>query len=160
MVLVTLIAAQDPAGATSSEKNRSVELAESRPAGEPIMAIVSLHNQRITVYDATGWILRAPVSSGQKGRETPAGVFKVLQKNAEHWSNFYDDGRYASHAAHHLVGHCTPRRPPARISGIPWLRPAAVRLRRCLFDATRMGMRVIVAPGDVQPLISPIQHCS
>jgi hypothetical protein len=43
----------------------SVEL---RAAGEPIMAVVSLGNQRIAVYDATGEILRAPVSSGQKGR--------------------------------------------------------------------------------------------
>ena len=35
--------------------------------------------------------LRAPVSSGQKGRETPAGIFSVLSKNAEHYSNLYDD---------------------------------------------------------------------
>ena len=49
------------------------------------MAIVSLRNQQITVYDANGWILRAPVSSGQKGRETPAGVFSVIQKEAEHY---------------------------------------------------------------------------
>ena len=38
------------------------------------MAIVSLRSQRITIYDADGWILRAPVSSGQAGRETPAGI--------------------------------------------------------------------------------------
>src|ERR1700716_4769315 len=61
------------------------------PVGEPIMAIVSLHNQRITVYDANGWILRAPVSSGQKERETPAGIFSVIQKEAEHYSNLYED---------------------------------------------------------------------
>jgi hypothetical protein len=47
------------------------------------MAVVSLRNQRITVYDANGWILRAPVSSGQKGHETPAGVFSIIQKEAE-----------------------------------------------------------------------------
>jgi len=29
------------------------------------MAIVSLRDQQITIYDANGWILRAPVSSGQ-----------------------------------------------------------------------------------------------
>ena len=55
------------------------------------MAIVSLRNQRITVYDANGRILQAPVSSGQRGRETPAGIFSVIQKNAEHYSNLYDD---------------------------------------------------------------------
>jgi hypothetical protein len=55
------------------------------------MAIVSLHSRRITVYDASGWILRAPASSGQKGREMSAGIFSVIQKEAEHYSNLYDD---------------------------------------------------------------------
>src|SRR5712672_3096249 len=89
--LAALIAATDHAGATDRRSERSVESIESRTAGDPIMAIVSLHNQRITVYDANGWILRAPVSSGQKGRETPAGIFSVIQKEAEHYSNLYDD---------------------------------------------------------------------
>src|SRR5258708_7852078 len=84
--LAALIAAGDHAGATDRRSERSLESIESRTASEPIMAIVSLHNQRITVYDANGWILRAPVSSGQKGRETPAGIFGVIQKEAEHYS--------------------------------------------------------------------------
>src|SRR5262249_21414403 len=70
---------------------RKEQLVESRPVDEPIMAIVSLRDQQITVYDAKGRIMRAPVSSGQKGRETPAGIFTVLQKEAEHYSNIYDD---------------------------------------------------------------------
>jgi L,D-transpeptidase catalytic domain len=68
-----------------------VETVAARPAGEPIMAIVSLSNQRVTIYDADGWILRAPVSSGQTGYETPAGVYSVIQKEEEHYSNLYDD---------------------------------------------------------------------
>ena len=35
--------------------------------------------------------MQAPVASGLKGRETPAGIFSVLQKEAEHYSNMYDD---------------------------------------------------------------------
>src|SRR5271169_357860 len=73
--LVALIATGDHAGAGSRGSKGSVDSVQSRTAGEPIMAIVSLHNQRITVYDAEGWVLRAQVSSGQKGRETPAGIF-------------------------------------------------------------------------------------
>ena len=65
--LAALIAAGDHAAARSGRSERSVESIQSRTAGEPIMAIVSLRDQRITVYDAKGWILRAPVSSGQKG---------------------------------------------------------------------------------------------
>jgi lipoprotein-anchoring transpeptidase ErfK/SrfK len=92
--LAAVITAGDHAGATSSRNERAVASVESRIVGEPvepIMAIVSLANQRITVYDANGWIQRAPVSSGQKGRETPAGIFSVIQKEAEHYSNLYDD---------------------------------------------------------------------
>ncbi len=54
--LAVLIAAGDDAGARSDK--RSIESIESRRAGEPLMAIVSLRDQRITVYDAKGWILR------------------------------------------------------------------------------------------------------
>jgi hypothetical protein len=43
-----LIAVNDPAGAA---KVRSEQFIESRPADEPIMAIISLHDQQITVYD-------------------------------------------------------------------------------------------------------------
>jgi lipoprotein-anchoring transpeptidase ErfK/SrfK len=89
--LAALIVAGDLVGATDGRSERSVESVESRSAGDPIMAIVSLRNQRITVYDAKGWILRAPVSSGSKGRETPAGIFSVIQKAEDHYSNLYDD---------------------------------------------------------------------
>jgi lipoprotein-anchoring transpeptidase ErfK/SrfK len=86
--LAALMAANDVTDAAGIRKEQSVE---SRPVGEPILAIVSLRDQQITVYDAKGWIMQAPVSSGQKGRETPAGIFSVLQKEAEHYSNLYDD---------------------------------------------------------------------
>jgi hypothetical protein len=51
--LAVLIAAGDDAGARSGK--RSIESIESRSASEPLMAIVSLRDQRITVYDAKGW---------------------------------------------------------------------------------------------------------
>src|ERR1043166_2791801 len=60
-------------------------------AGEPIMAIVSIKSQQVTFYDAEGWILRAPVSTGTEGRETPAGVFAVVEKEVDHRSTMYDD---------------------------------------------------------------------
>ena len=67
-VLATGLA--DPAGAARHRQAQPVETVETRPAGAPLMAIVSLSNQRVTIYDADGWILRAPVSSGQTGYET------------------------------------------------------------------------------------------
>src|SRR5512134_2163703 len=53
---------------------RATESAAPREAGDTIMAIVSIKSQKVTFYDDKGWILRAPVSTGTKGRETPAGV--------------------------------------------------------------------------------------
>src|SRR6202045_4365157 len=147
--LAALMASGDHAGAGSA---RSVDSVESRTAGEPIMAIVSLHSQRITVYDAQGWILRAPVSSGQKGRETPAGIFSVIQKVEEHYSNLYDDA-YMPHMQRitwsgiALHGGVLPGYPASH---------GCIRLpfdfAARLFDATAMGMRVIVAPTDVAPV--------
>ena len=69
----------------------STEAAAPRDAGEPLMAIVSIKSQHVTIYDAEGWILRAPVSSGTTGRETPAGVFSVVEKDKDHHSSLYDD---------------------------------------------------------------------
>ena len=43
------------------------------------------------VHDADGRILHASVSTGTQGRETPAGIFAVLEKNKDHRSNMYDD---------------------------------------------------------------------
>src|SRR5262245_18971677 len=60
------------------------EATAPREAGEPIMAIVSIKSQQVTFYDAEGWILRAPVSTGTKGRETPAGIFAVVEKDKDH----------------------------------------------------------------------------
>ena len=150
--LAAVIAAGDHAGAASGRNERSAASVESRTAGEPIMAIVSLRNQRITVYDANGWILRAPVSSGQKGRETPAGIFSVIQKEAEHYSNLYDDA-YMPHMQRitwsgiALHGGPLPGHPASH---------GCVRMpydfAGHLFDATRLGMRVIVAPSDVAPV--------
>jgi hypothetical protein len=60
--LAALISAVDQAGAAGRHGAREVESVATRTTGEPIMAIVSLHSQLVTVYDAKGWILRAPVS--------------------------------------------------------------------------------------------------
>jgi L,D-transpeptidase catalytic domain len=150
--LAGLLAVQGPAGAASSRSVRATEAIESRAAGEPVLAIVSLRSQRITVYDHQGWIRRAPVSSGQKGRETPAGVFSILQKNAEHWSNLYADG-YMPHMQRltwsgiALHGGALPGYPASHgCVRLPF------ELASRLFDETRMAMRVILSPGDTEPV--------
>jgi len=150
--LAALIAAGNDAGARSGRSERPIESIQSRSAGEPTMAIVSLRSQRITIYDSKGWILRAPVSSGTKGRETPAGIFSVIQKVEEHYSNLYDDAfmphmQRITWSGIALHGGVLPGRPASH---------GCIRLpfdfAERLFDETTMGMRVIVAPGDVAPV--------
>jgi hypothetical protein len=123
-----------------------------REAGEPIMAIVSIKSQQVTIYDADGWILRAPVSTGTTGRETPAGVFSVVEKDKDHHSNLYDDASmpnmqritWSGIALHggplpgHPASHGCVRMPYGFAEG--------------LFDKTRLGMRVIIAPNDAEPV--------
>src|SRR5205085_7936333 len=147
-----LMVAGDHAAARSARTQSSVESIQSRIAGEPIMAIVSLRDQRITVYDATGWILQASVSSGQKGRETPAGIFSVIQKEAEHYSNLYDDA-YMPHMQRITWSGIALHGGP--LPGYP-ASHGCVRMpfdfAARLFEATRLGLRVIVAPTDVAPV--------
>ncbi|MGY3412500.1 hypothetical protein ACVWZV_008613 [Bradyrhizobium sp. GM5.1] len=83
-------AAVAPANA-AKQARQPAEAVAPREAGEPIMAIVSIKSQQVTFYDAEGWIFRAPVSTGTTGRETPAGVFAIIEKDKDHHSTMYDD---------------------------------------------------------------------
>jgi hypothetical protein len=150
--LAALIATGSLAGAAERRSERQIESIAPRRAGDPIMAIVSLHNQRITVYDANGWIVRAPVSSGQRDRETPAGIFSVIEKDADHHSNLYDDAsmpymQRLTWSGIALHGGVLPGYPASH---------GCVRMpfdfAERLFDMTGLGMRVIVAPTDVAPV--------
>jgi hypothetical protein len=137
---------------TSAASFRSELSVETRPLDEPLIAVVSLPDQQITVYDAKGQILRAPVSSGQKGRETPAGVFSVLQKDAEHYSNMYDDA-YMPHMQRLTWSGIALHGGP--LPGYP-ASHGCIRMpydfAERLFGTTRLGMRVIVAPTNAAPL--------
>lgn len=147
---LALIAANGPAHAAAKPKLETSVAA--RPAGEPIMAIVSLRDQQVTIYDDKGWIMQAPVSSGQRDRETPAGIFTILQKNADHYSNVYDDAfmphmQRLTWSGIALHGGALPGYPASH---------GCVRLpfafAEQLFGATKLGMRVIVSPGATAPV--------
>ena len=130
----------------------TTEAVAPREAGEPIMAIVSISSQQVTFYDAEGWILRAPVSTGTTGRETPAGVFAIIEKDKDHHSSLYDDAwmpnmqriTWNGVALHggplpgHAASHGCVRMP--------------YDFAEKLFDKTRIGMRVIISPNDAGPV--------
>ena len=58
-------------------------------ASGPLVIIISLREQTLSAYRNGIRIARSSISSGAKGRSTPAGVFTVLEKEVTHFSNKY-----------------------------------------------------------------------
>ena len=119
-------------------------------SGGPLLAVVGLDSQRVTIYDSNGRVLQqSPVSTGNTGYETPAGIFSVVQKKVDHNSNIYEDGNMpfmqritwtgiAMHAGV-LPGH------PASHGCIR----LPIDFAQRLFDLTDVGMRVIIVRNDI-----------
>ena len=142
----------DPAGAERRPRwQGAMNSASPGARARPLLAIVSLSDQRVTIYDAEGKMLQSPVSTGSTGYETPAGIYSVVQKKEVHQSNVYEDGNMpfmqritwtgiALHAGV-LPGH------PASHGCVRL--PIAFAQR--LFDLTDIGLRVIVVRDDIAP---------
>jgi hypothetical protein len=142
------------ATAKSARETRSE--GQRRAAGKPLLAIVSLSDQRISIYDAAGKVLEAPVSTGSAGYETPAGIFSVVQKKEMHSSNLYQDGEMPFMQRITWTG-------IALHAGVLPGRPAShgcIRLpmgfAQHLFGITDLGMRVLIVRDDMAP--SEIAH--
>jgi lipoprotein-anchoring transpeptidase ErfK/SrfK len=151
---LTALTAASPADAAPRQTppEQTTEAAAPRHAGEPIMAIVSIKSQKVTIYDADGWVLRAPVSTGTAGRETPAGVFSVVQKDKDHRSSLYDDA-WMPHMLritwNGIALHGGPLPGYAASHG-------CVRMpfgfAEKLFDKVPIGTRVVISPSDAEPV--------
>jgi len=55
----------------------------------PLQIIISIADQRISLYDNGALIARSSVSTGVEGHPTPLGVFSVISKQKWHRSNIY-----------------------------------------------------------------------
>src|SRR5271167_3373655 len=128
------------------------EATAPRHAGEPIMAIVSIKSQQVTFYDGDGWILRAPVSTGTKGRETPAGVFAVLEKDLDHHSSLYDDAWMPNMQRITWNGIALHGGPLPGYAASHGCVRMPYGFAEKLFDKTQIGMRVIISPIDAEPV--------
>ncbi len=154
VTLAALVALAAPTADAMAKQARPAPTEETAPrqAGEPLMAIVSIKSQQVTFYDADGWILRAPVSTGVKERETPAGVFAVVDKERDHRSNMYDDA-WMPHMQritwNGIALHGGPLPGYAASHGCVRM-PFGFAER--LFDKPRIGMRVIISPNDAAPV--------
>jgi L,D-transpeptidase catalytic domain len=119
-------------------------------SGVPLLAVIGLDTQRVSIYDSAGRLIQqSPVSTGTTGYETPAGVFSVVQKKADHNSNLYEDGNMPfmqriTWTGIALHGGVLPGHPASH---------GCVRLpfdfAERLFDLTDVGMRVIIVPHEI-----------
>jgi lipoprotein-anchoring transpeptidase ErfK/SrfK len=115
----------------------------------PLHIVISIANQRLTLYRNGVPVAHAPVSTGVPGHPTPTGVFSVIEKQRFHRSNLYSAApmpfmqriTWSGVAIHEgvLPGH------PASHGCIRI--PAA--FARQLWSTTRLGARVIISPADV-----------
>jgi hypothetical protein len=151
---LTALTAAAPAGAATNQARPAspTEAVAPRNAGEPIMAIVSIKSQQVTFYDADGWIVHAPVSTGIKGRETPAGVFAVVEKDKDHHSSLYDDAWMPNMQRITWNGIALHGGPLPGYAASHGCVRMPYGFAEKLFDKTRIGMRVIISPNDAVPV--------
>jgi lipoprotein-anchoring transpeptidase ErfK/SrfK len=123
---------------------------EKMPAG-PLSIVISIKQQRLTVYANGQPFAHSPVSTGVPGHPTPQGVFSVIQKNLHHRSNLYSDAPmpYMQRITWSGVAMHEGRLPgyPASHGCIRLPREFAQRL----WGMTRIGARVIIAQDEVRP---------
>ena len=130
-----------------------VWLPQLAPEG-PTTIVVSLPLQRAYVFRNGVRIGMSRVSTGKTGYETPTGMFSILQKRREHYSNLYDDAPmpwmqrltwdgvalHAGQVPDYPASHGCIRLPYA--------------FAERLFEATTTGMTVIVsASRDVEAIV-------
>jgi hypothetical protein len=117
----------------------------------PLQLVISLHDQKIAVFDQGKLIATSRISSGRAGHLTPTGVFTILEKRRFHNSNIYSNApmpfmqriTYSGIALHEgiLPGYAASH--------------GCIRLPRDfaahLFGMSSQGTRVIVSGTAVAP---------
>jgi hypothetical protein len=138
--------AQSRAG-QRSEPKRSEPIREPRG---PMVAIVSIADQRMEVFDKDGLVTSTRVSTGKPGHGTPTGIFSVIQKKVQHTSNLY----FAEMPFMQRITWSGVALHAGVVPGYP-ASHGCIRLpyafARQFYGMTEMGMRVIVVPDEVEP---------
>jgi len=134
-------------------KSELAKNAQSKDTAKgPLQIIISIADQRVSLYDNGTLIARSSVSTGIPHHPTPLGVFSVIGKQRWHRSNIYSAApmpymqriTWSGIALHAGVvpGH------PASHGCIRLTNSFAGRL----WHLTKRGTRVIIAHDNVQPV--------
>jgi lipoprotein-anchoring transpeptidase ErfK/SrfK len=124
------------------------------PAGQ-VVVTVDLAAQTLSIFRAGYEIGTAVIIFGAEEHPTPLGIFPITQKDADHVSNLYDapmpymlrltNGGISIHGSEVGNGYVTHG-----CVGIP------KAFARKLFDAVKLGDKVIVSRGEMLTLGDPI----
>lgn len=79
-----------PADAVAEKSFRPEAVSRGTILSEPLTIVISLKDQKLDVYRGLDRIETTRISSGKRGYDTLTGVFGILQKKREHYSNLYD----------------------------------------------------------------------
>ncbi|MCX8475481.1 MAG: L,D-transpeptidase [Sphingomonas sp.] len=132
---------------------------QAAPEG-PLFLMVNLTTQRAVLYRNGVPIGISTVSTGRFGFSTPTGVFTILEKDPEHFSNVYDNApmpymqrlTWSGVALH-----------AGQLPGYP-ASHGCIRLplefAKRLFAVTRLGMTVVVNRVETLPRIAPAPQMS
>jgi hypothetical protein len=127
---------------------------EIAPAG-PALLVVNTKTQRAVLFRNGIPIAASTVSTGKSGKDTPTGVFTILQKHVEHYSSKYDNAPmpYMQRLTWQGVAlHA------GKLPGFP-ASHGCIRLplgfAKLLYGATSLGMTVVVTNRPTTPRIAP-----
>jgi hypothetical protein len=143
-------------GRVAPMRKDKVEQTKEASFGEmpkgPLQIVVSIDDQKVTLFSNGVRVAQGPVSTGVPGHPTPTGVFSIIEKDRHHRSNLYSNApmpymqriTWSGVALHEgeLPGY------PASHGCIRMSRDFA----RKLWPITKLGIRVIVARRDLAPV--------
>jgi lipoprotein-anchoring transpeptidase ErfK/SrfK len=135
-----------------ARQRREAKPAEISSLERPLFAVISIADQRVSIYNHRGLVERSAISTGMAGHPTPKGVFTIIGRERFHHSNIYAGAPMPfmqritwSGIAMHLG--VVPGHPASH--GCIRL-PAGFAAK--LWGLTKIGERVVISPQDVTPV--------
>jgi lipoprotein-anchoring transpeptidase ErfK/SrfK len=75
-------------GAPTAPVAKSAEIVNFE---RPLFVVISIADQRVSIYNNHGLVARSVISTGMPGHPTPKGVFTIIDRERYHRSNIYSD---------------------------------------------------------------------
>jgi L,D-transpeptidase catalytic domain len=126
--------------------------AEINNGERPLFAVISIADQRVSIYNDHGLVDRSAISTGMLGHPTPKGVFTIIGRERYHRSDIY------SGAPMPFMQRITWSGIAMHLGVVPGYRAShgCIRLpagfAAKLWGLTKIGERVVISPQEVTPI--------